>query len=94
MTKNTFEELIRQKQTEISRIEDEISVIEKEYALDALSRGGYSIGQRIEYGGKMYEIVGASIFVNPCPDGRLVLKNGELGKDVRPLYNIKLPIEK
>lgn len=90
MNRRQFQDILRSKRDEIGKIENEIRDIERQYALDCLSRSGYSIGQRIDYNGKEYEIVGASVFVFPCPDGRLVLKSGKLGNDVRQLYNIRL----
>ena len=93
MTKKEYEAALAEKKAELARIEDGIKALEEEYALSAMRACGYDIGQRLEYRGKTYEIVGASIFVQPCPDGRPVLKNGTLGKDRKQLYGIKCESE-
>ena len=90
MTRNERDLLVSAKKETILRIQKEIDEIDRIYCLSELERCGYKVGQRIEYEGKLYEIVGASFFVYPCPDGRLVRKDGTLGKDVRQLYNIRL----
>lgn len=90
MNKQEYETALAEKKKELARIEADIEAIRKEYALTALRDSEYEVGQHVEYRGKTYEIVGASIFVNPCPDGRLVLKNGNLGADVKQLYAIQL----
>ena len=93
MTKKEYEAALAEKKAELVRIEDDIKALKEEYALSAMRACGYDIGQRIEYRGKTYEVVGASMFVHPCPDGRLVLKNGTLGKDRYQLYGIQCKSE-